>query len=206
MISGALVFYACEYNHSLAGMPVHTQIMASFFQSVTPRTAGFNTLDISRLLPATDLLLIVLMFVGGSPGSTAGGIKTSTLALLLAVVRSQIRGRRETELINHRIYHEDLTRALSVACIYTIIVILVTFLLMLTYNEGLMITLFEVCSALGTVGLTLGLTAKLTTFGKCLIMITMFLGRVGPLTLAFALAYNKKPANYRYPAGKIMVG
>lgn len=203
---GFLAFFLVEYNHALAGMPLSTKLMASFFQSVTPRTAGFNTIDLTILLPSSQLMIIVLMFIGGSPGSTAGGIKTTTVALLAAAVYSQVVGRKDTELMKHRIAFNDLMRALSVTAFFGCTVLFVTFLIMLTHNESLMTVLFEVCSAIGTVGLSLGLTTKLNVLGQILIVVTMFLGRVGPLTLAFALAYKKKQADYRYPSGKVMIG
>ncbi len=204
--AGTLVFLASENNHALAGMPLSTKVLASLFQAVMPRTAGFNTLDLSTLLPSSQLLIVVLMFIGGSPGSTAGGIKTTTIALLLAAVYSQVVGRKDTEIMKHRIAFSDLSRALTVVAMYSGIVLLMSFLLMLSQNESFMMVLFEVCSAIGTVGLTLGLTGKLTVLGKILIIITMFLGRVGPLTLAFALAYRGQRADYRYPQGKVMIG
>ncbi|HWP98678.1 MAG TPA: TrkH family potassium uptake protein [Syntrophomonadaceae bacterium] len=206
IVGGTLILLLSEYTHALAGMPWMTKVLASFFQSVTSRTAGFNTLDLGTLLPSSQLMIIVLMFIGGSPGSTAGGIKTTTITLLLAAVYSMVRGRKDTEIMEHRIAFEDLVRALTVVAMYAFIVLLVTFLLMLTHNESFMTVLFEVCSAIGTVGLSLGLTSKLTAFGQMLIILTMFLGRIGPLTLAFALAYKGNRADYRYPPGKVMIG
>lgn len=206
LTGGTLVFLFSEYNHSLAPMPLSTKLMASFFQSLTPRTAGFNTLDIPSLMLSSQLLLILLMVIGGSPGSTAGGMKTSTVALLMAAIRSQVLGRKDTEIHGYRIADDDILRALTVAALYVGVVITATFVLTLTEKAALMPIIFEVCSAVGTVGLTLGLTTSLSVPGQLIIAAAMFLGRVGPLTLAFALAYKKKPANYRFPAGKVMIG
>jgi trk system potassium uptake protein TrkH len=203
---GTLILLATEYNHSLAGLPLSTKCLASFFQSISPRSAGFSTIDFSSLLLSSQLLIALLMVIGGSPGSAAGGMKTSTFALLLAAIRSQIRGKKDTEIHGYRIAHEDILRALTVAALYIGLVITVTFILTLTEGAALMPIMFEACSAVGTVGLSLGATASLSVPGQLIIAAAMFLGRVGPLTLAFALAYNKKPANYRYPAGKVMIG
>lgn len=206
IIGGTLVLLISEFNCTLAGMPISTKVLASFFQSVSPRTAGFNTVNFSSLLLSSQMLIALLMVIGGSPGSTAGGIKTSTVALLLAAIRSQIVGRKDTEIHGYRIALEDILRALTIAALYIGVVIVVTFVLALTERAALMPILFEVCSAIGTVGLTLGITTSLSVPGQLIIAVAMFLGRIGPLTLAFALAYNKKVANYRYPAGKIMIG
>lgn len=203
---GTLVLLVSEYNHSLAGMPLSTKCLASFFQSVSPRTAGFNTLDFPGLLLSSQMLIALMMVIGGSPGSTAGGIKTSTIALLLAAIHSQIVGRKDAEIYGYRIASEDILRALTIVALYIGGVIIATFVLALTEGAALMPILFEVCSAVGTVGLSLGITTSLSVPGQLIIAAAMFLGRVGPLTLAFALAYNKKSANYRYPAGKIMIG
>ncbi|MEQ8174316.1 MAG: TrkH family potassium uptake protein [Syntrophomonadaceae bacterium] len=203
---GTLILLATEYNHSLAGMPLSTKCLASLFQSISPRTAGFNTIDFPNLLLSSQLLIALLMVIGGSPGSTAGGMKTSTVALLMAAIRSQVLGKKDTEIHGYRIAYEDILRALTVAALYIGVVITATFILTLTEGAALMPIMFEVCSAVGTVGLTLGVTTGLSVPGQLIIAAAMFLGRVGPLTLAFALAYNKKPANYRYPAGKVMIG
>lgn len=206
VIGGTLIFMATEHNHSLAGMPLFTKFMASLFQSISPRTAGFNTIDFSGLLLSSQLFIAILMLIGGSPGSTAGGMKTSTVALLLAAIRSQVLGKKDTEIRGYRIAYEDILRALTVAALFIGVIITATFILSLTERASLMPLMFEACSAVGTVGLTLGVTTSLSIPGKLIIAAAMFLGRVGPMTLAFALAYNSKPANYRYPAGKVMIG
>ncbi|MCG8401842.1 MAG: TrkH family potassium uptake protein [Firmicutes bacterium] len=203
---GTLVILALENNHALRDLSPAQKLMAACFQAVTPRTAGFNTLDLHALYLPTHLLIMLFMFVGGSPGSTAGGIKTSTFALLGAAIYSILRGKRETELLNRRIAHEDVLRALSIALLVLFLIGTVTFLLSFTHDRDLIIVLFEVVSALGTVGLSLGLTPELSDPGRVLIAITMFLGRVGPITIGYALAYRPKQPEVRHPEGRIMIG
>lgn len=203
---GTLLLFAGEYHHALKDMPLGTKLLAAYFQSVSPRTAGFNTIDLNSLFVSSQLVMIVLMFIGASPGSTGGGIKTSTLALLWAAVHSQLRGKKDTEIFERRIESTDVFQALTVFLLAACTLIMMTYLVSLTYSGDLLKILFEVASALGTVGLSLGITTQLTTMGKVLIILTMFLGRVGPLTLGFALAYRQKQPEIRYPKGKIMIG
>ncbi len=205
MVGTILLFFG-EYNHALKDMPLGTKLLAAYFQSVSPRTAGFNTIDLNSLFLSSQLLIIVLMFIGASPGSTGGGIKTSTLALLWAAIHSQLRGKKDTEIFERRIESTDIFQALTVFILSAVTLILITYLLALTQSGELIKIVFEVASALGTVGLSLGLTLQLTSVGKALIILTMFLGRVGPLTLGFALAYREKQPEIRYAKGKIMIG
>jgi trk system potassium uptake protein TrkH len=207
IITGTAVILAAEYNHALRGLTPAGKVMAAYFQAVTPRTAGFNTIDLNHLFLSTQLLIMLLMFVGGSPGSTAGGIKTSTFALLWLAIYSILRGKRDTEIFRRRIAHQEVFRALAIALLGLFVVFLMTFLVALTREDaGLVKVLFEVVSALGTVGLSLGLTTELNDLGRLLIMVTMFFGRLGPLTIGYALAYRQKQPDVRYPEGKIMIG
>ena len=206
IIIGTLLLLGCEYNHALKNMPMGTKLLAAYFQSVSPRTAGFNSIDLNSLFLSSQLLIIILMFIGASPGSTGGGIKTSTFALLLAALISQLRGKKDTEIMERRIDTNDVLQALSLIMLSTFTIILVTFLIALSHQGDFMKILFEVTSAFGTVGLSLGLTTELNSVGKVLIIATMLLGRVGPLTLGLALAYREKQPEIRYAKGKIMIG
>ncbi|MEN6348248.1 MAG: potassium transporter TrkG, partial [Syntrophomonas sp.] len=195
-----------EYNHAFKDMAIGGKLLAAYFQSVTPRTAGFNTIDLNALFLSSQLLIIFLMVVGASPGSTGGGIKTSTFAILWVAIYSQLKGKRETEIFERRIENNDVMQALTVALLAVAVLVVMTYLLSVTYHGDLVKIVFEVASALGTVGLTLGITPELDTASKLLLIITMFLGRVGPLTLGFALALREKQPDIRYPKGKIMIG
>ncbi|MDA8096953.1 MAG: Trk family potassium uptake protein, partial [Clostridia bacterium] len=165
-----------------------------------------STLDMNSLLLPTQLMIMFLMFVGGSPGSTAGGIKTSTLALLGIAIVSIIQNRRETHVLNRRIEAAEVSRALAIALLGMLLIFVVTFLISFAHPGDFLRALFEVVSAIGTVGLSLGLTPELDDWGRILITATMFLGRLGPLTIGYALAYQRRQPNLRYPEGKIMIG
>ena len=206
ILTGTLVILVSEYNHALRDLSLSGKLMASYFQAVTPRTAGFSTLDMDSLLLPTQLMIMFLMFVGGSPGSTAGGIKTSTLALLGIAIVSIIQNRRETHVLNRRIEAAEVSRALAIALLGMLLIFVVTFLISFAHPGDFLRALFEVVSAIGTVGLSLGLTPELDDWGRILITATMFLGRVGPLTIGYALAYQRKQPNIRYPEGRIMIG
>ncbi len=184
------------------------KLWAAFFQGLTPRTAGFNTIDISSMLEASQFFIIFLMFIGASSGSTGGGIKTNTLVVLILAVLSSIKGRDEIHIFNRRIANEYIQRALAIIMISLGVVLFVSFLLTITEDHlkhDFIEFLFEATSAFGTVGLTMGLTTDLTIPGKIIIMLTMFIGRLGPLTLAFALS-QKKTSKVSYAEEKILIG
>lgn len=201
-----------EYGNpeTLGNLPFSQKILAAMFHAVTPRTAGFNTLDMSGLKVSTQFLTIILMFIGGSPGSTAGGIKTTTFSLVILHVLSVIKGKEDTEIFKRRISWQAISRALALLSIGISVIIIITFVLSITEESlGFLNVFFETVSALGTVGLTLGITSQLSTFGKILIAMTMFFGRLGPLTIVIALARRNatsKKSGIRYPEGKVLVG
>ncbi len=208
IISGSLLIYWFEYSNPDTLKPLSTQgkILSSFFQSVTPRTAGYNTLDISKLYDGTLFLMIIFMFIGASPASTGGGIKTSTTAVLLLAIWALIRGRSDAECFGRRIPKEFIYKAFSVMFISFILVVIVTMALTITERVSFISVLFEVTSAFGTVGLSTGITPTLSTAGKVWLIITMFAGRVGPVTLALAIAMRSRKAQLQYPDGKIIIG
>jgi len=174
---------------------------------VTPRTAGFSMLPMAELTAVTVLVTIVLMFIGGSPAGTAGGIKTTTLGLLLATVWAVVRGDEEVVVLARRIPWATVGKALALAVMATGLVLGVTLLMLVVDGHDVIPTVFEVVSAFGTVGLTLGITPELSPAGKLLIIATMYAGRVGPLTLAVALASRgRRPVLIRYPEERVLVG
>ncbi|MEW5898529.1 MAG: TrkH family potassium uptake protein [Bacillota bacterium] len=203
---GFLFFLFLEWSHGLTHLSLPGKFLAAYFQSVTPRTAGFNTVDIGGLRPATQFLLIIFMFIGASPGSTGGGIKTTTFGLLVIAVWSLARGKEDTELMRRRILPGQVYRALAVALLAVSVVTVATLVLNITEKADFLTILFESVSAFGTVGLSMGLTPHLTPLGRILIILTMFSGRLGPLTLVFALAQQKKKTFIRYPEEKILIG
>lgn len=187
----------------------HGQFRIALFQSITARTAGFNTVDIASLSEPGKAVLMMLMFVGGSPGSTAGGIKTVTLAIVIMVIYATLRKRREVEMFKRSIRMGVVGRAITVMLLFAGLLVLMTMLLVLTeHNSGwsLLDLAFETGSALCTVGLSTGVTPTLTLAGKWVIIVTMLVGRLGPLTLLVGLTFNLKPASYDYPSEPLMIG
>lgn len=208
IVTGALVIFIFEYSNSktLGSLDFGGKILASFFQSVTPRTAGANTLDLAALRQATQFFMIILMFIGASPGSTGGGIKTTTFTMLVGAIVAMVRGKEDIVFFRNRLGKERILKAITLTMFALFLVIFVTMLLSTTEDHEFLMILYEVTSAFGTVGLTLGLTTKLTLFGKVMIALTMFAGRLGPLTLAYALQPKAEKELYRYPEGKITIG
>lgn len=207
---GTVLTFILEYSNpaTLGDLTLGGKVLASVFHSATPRTAGFNTLPVHELTNATRFINIIFMFIGGSSGSTAGGIKTTTAGILAMTVVSVIMGREDTEVFKRRISKEKVYRALSIIIISLFIVITATVVLTITESVGFTEVLFEAVSAFGTVGLTMGITQHLTPVGKAMIIATMFAGRVGPLTLAYAFAKRQRgrKVKLRYPEEKILVG
>ncbi len=208
--SGFVMIFIFEYSNpnTLGGLNFGEKLLAALFHAVTPRTAGFNTLPMDQLTVPTKFLTIIHMFIGGSPGSTAGGVKTTTMGLVILLIVSVITGKEDIEFSNRRFQTATVMRALAILGIGLFIVITVTLFLSFT-EPGLKFIdiFFEAISAFATVGLSLGITSKLSIAGKVIITITMFFGRLGPLTIAMALARRQaKKQLYRYPEGRIMVG
>lgn len=209
VFGGAILMFIfeCRNPETLAGMNFKDKVLNAFFASVTPRTAGFNSISINGMTMAGKFLTILLMFIGGSPGSTAGGLKTSTFGIIILTVISVIKGREDTEVFGRRFAKELVYKAFALLFIGVGLIIVVT--MMLSYTEvgaTFMDLLYETTSAFGTVGLTTGLTPNLSNIGKVLIMLMMYFGRVGPLTVALALTRKRKKTGYKYPEGKILIG
>jgi len=215
IISGALLFYLFERNHIIKDVPVLNKILASLFQSVTPRTAGFNTVDIGVLTNATILLLIALMFIGASPGSTGGGVKTTSAALLVLMIWNRLKGNEDVSLFNRTIPREIISRtisiifasAFSISIIASVLLIFETSTFAVAESRHFFVEyLFETVSAFGTVGLSMGVTPKLNDVQKYAIILMMFAGRVGPLTLAFSFSRAAAKRGTIYAEEGVMVG
>ncbi|KNZ40985.1 TrkH family potassium uptake protein [Acetobacterium bakii] len=214
LVVGFIFFFIFEFNNpkTMGNLPIHVKFMASFFQSVTPRTAGYNTVDIAGLTLPSLFLTMLLMFIGGSPGSTAGGIKTTTLGLIVLTVASVLNGKKDIVIFKRSILGPAIRRAISVVVIGSTIVIFMIFVLLCTEpNVPFQNIVFEVFSAFGTVGLSTGLTPHLSIGGKIALSITMFVGRLGPLTIAYAIARSEKHSrenigNFKLPEGNVMIG
>lgn len=208
-VGSTLLIFLFEYNNSKTIGPLSEwgKILGSLYQAVTPRTAGSNTLPIGDLTHSTLFLIIWLMFSGGGSGSTAGGIKITTFAVLVATMWCQMKGKEDVVLFRRRIVNETILKALTVTMCGMMIVVLVTIVLsLIEQRHSFMMYLFEATSAFGTAGLSMGLTPELSTGGRLLIILTMFVGRLGPLTIAFAITKRRKTEAFRHPKGKIMIG
>ncbi|MHC4425119.1 MAG: TrkH family potassium uptake protein [Planctomycetota bacterium] len=191
------------------GNPTENTITGALFQSITARTAGFNTVDISAMSASSKFVLMLLMFIGGSPGSTAGGIKTVTLAVVIMTAVAALRKRQEVEMFRRSVRIVIVGRAITVTLLFVAVLFCATLALSIAENSNgfaMSDIMFEAGSALGTVGLTTGITPSLTSAGKLIIIATMLVGRLGPLTLLAALTFNLKPARYNYPDEAIIVG
>jgi trk system potassium uptake protein len=204
---GALAILLLEWSNTLAPLGGTGKLLGAYFTAVTPRTAGFNTLDTAALRPATQLFIIALMFIGACPGSTGGGIKTTTFGLLVATVWSQGKGKEDVEILGRRIPAEQVHKALAVTLLSGCLVMVVALLLTLTESAGFLAIFFETVSAFGTVGLSMGITPELTTLGRLLIIGTMYAGRLGPLTVAFAIMQRRKPKTLlRRVEDRVLIG
>lgn len=208
ILFGALVIFVFEYSNpaTMGNLSIGEKILSAFMQSVSPRTAGVNTLDLASLRQATQFFIIALMFIGASPGSTGGGIKTTTFTALVGAVYAMIRGKEDVVLFRHRLAQERLYKALTVTLLSLALVMVATMILSVTEDHQFLQLLFEATSAFGTVGLTMGLTTHLTLAGKIIIILMMFIGRLGPLTLGYALGPKPGRVLYRHAEGKIIIG
>lgn len=215
ILGGAGIIAASENTGALNGLPIPEKVATAFFQSVTARTAGFNTIDMNALSISTLLLMIFLMFVGASPGSAGGGIKTTSLALFAAILYNRLKGNRSTNIFRRTVSDEAVSKALALFLLAFLVVGVGLFALLLVQHPGsssrqhdavFLQYLFETVSAFATVGLSMGATALLTVWGKALIVILMFVGRVGLLTLAFTIAGRVSPIAPRYAQENLMIG
>ncbi|AWP25855.1 MULTISPECIES: TrkH family potassium uptake protein [Paenibacillus] len=208
LLLGFIVILIFEFTNprTLGSLNWGGKFLGALFQSVTPRTAGANTIDITGLRQATQFFIVILMFIGASPGSTGGGIKTTTFTIMVGAVIAMMRGRDDIVMFRYRLAQERVLKALTIALLALLLVLAVSMILSTTEEGEFLEILFETTSAFGTVGLSMGLTPDLTVFGKILISITMFAGRLGPLTLAYALGPKKGKELYRHPEGKMIIG
>ena len=210
LLVGFVLFFLLEMNNP-GTMQEYTwsqKVLASFFQSMTTRTAGFNTIALNQMTDGSKFITIILMFIGGSPAGTAGGIKTVTLGVLFFSVISTIRSREETEVFQRRIPDDIIKRSLAIIMMSLGVIIGVTIILTITESQTFLDAAFEAVSAFATVGLSLGITSELSLIGKIVVAITMFIGRLGPMTFAVALAirYDRKKVSVRKPSERVMVG
>lgn len=207
ILIGMTAFIILENNRTLQGYSFTGKVVTAFFQSVTLRTAGFNTVDISSLTKPILLLFMVLMFIGASPGSTGGGIKTTTFIVALKSAIANIRGKEHVEAYKRNISWHAVNKTYAIIAISVSILFLFTFALSISEPEiSFVKIIFECFSAMGTVGLSMGITPDLSIAGKVIIILLMYIGRLGTLTLGIALSKKTKYKNYRYPDTHVMIG
>lgn len=211
IIVGMLGIFVLEFNNTktIGNLPLEQKILASYFQSVTLRTAGFASIDMASLTTATKFLMSGIMFIGGSPAGTAGGIKTVTFAIMILYIRSLRKGENQIHVMNRTISDQIVKRSLTIALMSFFIAIAGLFLLCVFENKDFIDLTFEVFSAFATVGLTAGVTPLLSSMGKIVIIILMYIGRIGPITmvLIFAKKYNlKKGKDINYVEERVLIG
>ncbi len=215
IVVGAVMIGFLEYNNAQKDMPLSTRIYSSLFQSVTPRTAGFSTLPVGAMSGATLFVIMILMFIGASPGSTGGGIKTSTFAVLMGMVRTRLRREDEVVFFGRRLSNLIQSEAVTFVFIASVAVIFGALCLQVFETGGeshaatggkFVELLFEAVSAFGTVGLSTGITPKLAPLSKLTLVVLMFVGRVGPLTLALAISRQRQASRISYPDGRVIIG
>ncbi len=208
LLIGVLSVAALEWTNprTLGGEPLGTRLLESLFQGVTPRTAGFSTVDYSQMREPTLAVQIALMFAGAAPASTGGGIKVTALALAFLMLLSQVRGEDEVSAFGRRVPQPLISKALVLLFLSTTLVGGASIILMVSEAMPLVPAVFEITSAFGTVGLSLNVTPELSPFGKLLVVGIMFLGRVGPVTLILALSARQKPRHYVYPREELAIG
>lgn len=203
--AGAALFFLMERNASMADMDMGARLLSSLFQSVTPRTAGFNTVDMASLSDGGKVLTMLLMFIGAAPGGTGGGIKITTFVVIAATAHASLKNRNDTNIGHYRVSTETIGRAFSSVTVY-IGITLTGVLVLCTQGISITAAVFECLSAIGTVGLSIGATASLTGLSKLVIILLMYVGRLGSLTVFLAVSDRDTKAGFRYPIGKILVG
>lgn len=215
ILGGSALIILLEANGALAGLTGREKIFTAFFQSVTARTAGFNTIDMNLLRVSTLLLMTFLMFVGASPGSAGGGIKTTSLAIFMVILHSRLKGNPHTNVSKRTLSTETVTKTLALVMLASMVIGIALFFLVLVQHPGVSARqhddvflkyFFETVSAFGTVGLSMGATDLLNTGGKLIIIVLMFVGRVGLLTVAYTFAKRLSPTATRYAEENIMIG
>ena len=209
IVLGALLIFGVEYRNeaTLGSLNFGEKVLNSVFASITPRTAGFNSISTGDMTMSGKLVTIILMFIGGSPGSTAGGLKTTTFAILILTAVSVLNGREDTEAFGRRFAKESVYKAFTLFVLAIAIVLGVTMILSIAEpTQQFIDLLYEASSALGTAGITTGVTQEIGTLSKFIIMLAMYFGRLGPITVFLALMKKDKKAGIRYPEAKILIG
>lgn len=206
LVGGMLLFLLFERNNLFAGVPLETRLLEAMFASMTPRTAGFNSVDLAAMTDSSKLLTIFLMFIGGSPGSTAGGVKTTTIAVIFIFIFSSLRNNTGNNVFNRRLEEGAVKKASLVVFINLILALLVALVISATQNLPMMDIMIEVFSAIGTVGMSTGVTRELAPLSRLLIILLMYCGRIGSMTFAIFFIQKRYTAPVQLPAEKVLIG
>ncbi len=206
LLFGTIGIYILEFNGTLASLSWYEKWVAALFHSITARTAGFNTVNVGHFSDATLYLLLILMWIGGSPASTAGGIKTTTFGVMLATLKAMLNQRQEVSFFKRSLSPLAIQKSLAIVFISSALLASLLLLLLFVEEGSFKDIMFESVSAFNTVGLSTGITSELSPMGKIIIILTMFFGRIGPLTLAFSLAERASKGKYTYPQERVIIG
>lgn len=205
LLAGTAAFFILEYDGSMRRMDTGTRVLSALFQSITPRTAGFSSIDIASMSDGSKFVIMLLMLIGAAPGGTGGGIKVTTFAVIVASVAAQLRAREDVNIFHFRLEPEVIRRAFSGAAIY-LAMTACGILILCAQGQPLGAAAFESLSAIGTVGLTVGITPELTVLSKITIILLMYAGRVGSLAVFMAVVQPRNTGKLKNPVGKIIVG
>ncbi|WNS76942.1 TrkH family potassium uptake protein [Bacillus sp. DTU_2020_1000418_1_SI_GHA_SEK_038] len=207
LIIGTIFILVLEFNHFLKGVTWHKGFFYALFQAATTRSAGLSTMDISEFTMPTLLVLSILMFIGASPSSVGGGIRTTTFALNILFIFHFAKGNRDIKVFNRELHQDDIHKSLAITILATVMCFLSVVILSISDSQHELIAIIvEVCSAFGTTGLSMGITADLSSFGKCILMILMFIGRIGLTSFLFIIGGKEKKTNYHYPKERVIIG
>lgn len=206
LLGSAVLFYFFEYHYTFAGMTEKDRLLSALFSSVTARTAGFNTVDTAALTDSSKLLTCILMFIGGSSGSTAGGIKTTTIAVIFIFVLANVQRKKGSEIFGRRLEEDSIRKACIVLVINLFLVLTAALIITTAGRFPLLDILFEVCSAMGTVGMSTGITRSLDNISKIVIILLMYCGRIGSLSFALSFMQRRKTAPVMCPEEKVNIG
>lgn len=206
LLFGTLIIWLFEYDQFFAGMTWHESFFYSFFQSTSTRSGGLATMNVAEFSTPTLMVMSALMFIGASPSSVGGGIRTTTFALNILFLFHFARGNQTIKVFRREVHEQDIIKSLVVTMVAVLMCFVSVVILTITENHGLMEIIFEVASAFGTTGLSLGITSDLSSIGKCVIIALMFIGRVGILSFLFMIGGKEKTTKYHYPKERVIIG
>nr|WP_066391811.1 TrkH family potassium uptake protein [Neobacillus mesonae] len=207
LVFGTILIFLIEFNHYFKDMTWHKSFFYALFQATTTRSAGITTMDINDFSMPTLLVMSIFMFIGGSPNSVGGGIRTTTFALNMLFVYHFTRGNRDIKIFNRELHPDDILKSFAITLLAIVMCFISVVALSISDHQNSLIAIFfEVCSAFGTVGMSTGITPELSTFGKIILMILMFIGRIGLTSFIFIIRGNKKQSKFNYPKERVITG